>query len=259
MHELKPLPNKAKVQGMVAMRQAPLPSDSVSVPREELCTLCACVHACMCTYSEVDNRSCDGVLANTCTLYKCTCPVYNILYPATQYFSPPPFLTFLPPPFLFLLLSPSSQSVHQRTTLIILCEDGSLRIYVANNNANTEYWMQPQFKPSSPLAILRGRGRKKEGGGAGWVEKPKFPVDYFEHCQALQFSDIEVGGEGREGRREGVREGVKEGGIDGWMEGGRKEKREGGSEGGKKGGKERGREGEREGEGGMNEGMDTPP
>jgi hypothetical protein len=30
VHELKPLPNKAKVQGMVAMRQHPSPGDPVS-------------------------------------------------------------------------------------------------------------------------------------------------------------------------------------------------------------------------------------
>ena len=32
VHELKPLPNRAKVQGMVAMRQHPSPGDPVSLP-----------------------------------------------------------------------------------------------------------------------------------------------------------------------------------------------------------------------------------
>ena len=90
-------------------------------------------------------------------------------------------------------LSPSPQSTPHRTTLIILCEDGSLRIYVANNNVNTEFWMQEQFKPASPLVVLRGKGKKKALGSGARSEKPTFPVDFFEHCQALQVNDIEVG------------------------------------------------------------------
>ena len=88
------------------------------------------------------------------------------------------------------LLSP--QTTHQRTTLIILCEDGSLRIYVANNNSNTEFWMQSQFKPTSPLVVLRGKGKRKALGRGRHSDKPKFPVDFFEHCQALHMNDIEV-------------------------------------------------------------------
>ena len=86
----------------------------------------------------------------------------------------------------------SRQSTHHRTTLIILCEDGSLRIYVANNNTNTEYWMQSQFKPSSPLIILRRKGKRDSRRRASQVEKPKFPIDFFENCQVLQSSDIDV-------------------------------------------------------------------
>ena len=84
-----------------------------------------------------------------------------------------------------------TQSSPHRTTLIILCEDGSLRIYVANNNANTEYWLQPQFQPASPLAILRSKV-KKPSQGTRKIENPKFPVDFFEHCQQMQYTDIEV-------------------------------------------------------------------
>ena len=36
VHELKPLPNKAKVQGMVAMRQHPSPGDPVSDQHDSL-------------------------------------------------------------------------------------------------------------------------------------------------------------------------------------------------------------------------------
>ena len=62
---------------------------------------------------------------------------------------------------------------------------------MANHNSNTEYWLQPQFKSNSPLVVLRGR-EKRAGGGLGQSEKPKFSIDFFEQCQALQFSDLEV-------------------------------------------------------------------
>lgn len=147
------------------------------------------------------------------------------LLPLHLYPSSPPLPSSSSPPFLpssslsllfsitFLLVLPPlhhscspphpssySQSSQHRTTLIILCEDGSLRIYVANNNANTEYWLQPQFQPTSPLVMLRSRVRKKDPA-VRRVEHPKFPIDFFEHCQQLQYSEIEVGrGEEKEGR-----------------------------------------------------------
>lgn len=40
-----------------------------------------------------------------------------------------------------------STSDQQRTTMILLCEDGSLRIYMASAE-HTGYWMSPEFQPS---------------------------------------------------------------------------------------------------------------
>ena len=55
-------------------------------------------------------------------------------------------------------------SLQEKTTLVLLSEDGSLRIYLASNNSDTKYWVQPQFQASSPLAALRPRRKKvKEG------------------------------------------------------------------------------------------------
>lgn len=65
----------------------------------------------------------------------------------------------------------------QRTTMILLCEDGSLRIYMANVE-NTSYWLQPSLQPSSVISIMKPvRKRKtatiskapsqKTGGGMG--------------------------------------------------------------------------------------------
>uniref|UniRef100_A0A8C5WBA2 Ubiquitin protein ligase E3 component n-recognin 4 n=1 Tax=Leptobrachium leishanense TaxID=445787 RepID=A0A8C5WBA2_9ANUR len=39
----------------------------------------------------------------------------------------------------------------QRTTMILLCEDGSLRIYMASVE-NTSYWLQPSLQPSSSIS-----------------------------------------------------------------------------------------------------------
>jgi len=38
--------------------------------------------------------------------------------------------------------------------MIILCDDGSLKIYVADSD-KTDYWLQPHLQATSPLAQLR--------------------------------------------------------------------------------------------------------
>ena len=43
--------------------------------------------------------------------------------------------------------------------------------------------------------MLRSRVRKK-GPVVRRVEHPKFPIDFFEHCQSLQYNEIEVKEEG---------------------------------------------------------------
>ena len=40
--------------------------------------------------------------------------------------------------------------------------------------------------------MLRGKGKRKAIAGGRQSNKPKFPVDFFEHCQPLPFNDIEV-------------------------------------------------------------------
>ena len=46
--------------------------------------------------------------------------------------------------------------------------------------------------------MLRSRVRKKDPA-VRRVEHPKFPIDFFEHCQQLQYNEIEVGKEEGEG------------------------------------------------------------
>ena len=70
--------------------------------------------------------------------------------------------------------------------MILLCEDGSLRIYMANVE-NTSYWLQPSLQPSSVISIMKpvrkrktatiskasprllGGGRRSSRGNAEWT------------------------------------------------------------------------------------------
>lgn len=94
----------------------------------------------------------------------------------------------------------------QKTTLLLLCEDGSLRIYAANAE-NTNFWLSPEVQPIgnqmyASLASKSSKKNKKNGSKSqsannGKVSSsssspPTFPVDFFEHCTCL--SDIEFGG-----------------------------------------------------------------
>lgn len=95
----------------------------------------------------------------------------------------------------------------EKTTLLLLCEDGSLRIYAANTE-NTNYWLSPEVQPianqsySSYLPKSNKKNKKSGsksqsfGGGSkssnGTTSPPSFPIDFFEHCHCL--TDIEFGG-----------------------------------------------------------------
>lgn len=54
----------------------------------------------------------------------------------------------------------SSSSDQHRTTLILLCEDGSLRIYMANVD-QTGYWMSSQFQATGAISALKPARKKK--------------------------------------------------------------------------------------------------
>ncbi|KFM56803.1 E3 ubiquitin-protein ligase UBR4, partial [Stegodyphus mimosarum] len=78
-----------------------------------------------------------------------------------------------------------------RTTLILLCEDGSLRIYMANQD-QTNYWLTPAFQPASISSSSKPSKKKKAAKSGRPVGSISFPVDFFEHCTAM--NDIEFGG-----------------------------------------------------------------
>lgn len=46
-----------------------------------------------------------------------------------------------------------STSDQQRTTMILLCEDGSLRVFMASAE-HTGYWMAPEFQPVRSVNCL---------------------------------------------------------------------------------------------------------
>ncbi|CAH1990557.1 unnamed protein product [Acanthoscelides obtectus] len=77
-----------------------------------------------------------------------------------------------------------------RTTLILLCEDGSLKMYMANMD-QTGYWMSPSIQPSTPSASVKPKKKKVVKAGKT-SNSLTFPVDFFEHCVAM--NDVEIGG-----------------------------------------------------------------
>ncbi|XP_012287187.1 E3 ubiquitin-protein ligase UBR4 isoform X2 [Orussus abietinus] len=85
---------------------------------------------------------------------------------------------------------PSSNAEH-RTTLILLCEDGSLRIYMAATE-QTGFWMSPSVQPIGTLSTVKQTKKKKATKAGKPSGSVSFPVDFFETCQAM--NDVEFGG-----------------------------------------------------------------
>ena len=80
-----------------------------------------------------------------------------------------------------------------KTTMILLCEDGSLKIYMANSEA-TSFWLKPQFRPTGSLSFTRPQKKKKSSKGLRSSGLVNFSQDFYEHCQQ-QVSEIEFGGQ----------------------------------------------------------------
>ncbi|KAK5619189.1 E3 ubiquitin-protein ligase ubr4 [Crenichthys baileyi] len=86
----------------------------------------------------------------------------------------------------------TASNEQQRTTMILLCEDGSLRIYMANVD-NTSYWLQPSLQPTCGISIMKPvRKRKAAAATTRTSSQVTFPVDFFEHNQ--QLTEVEFGG-----------------------------------------------------------------
>lgn len=91
---------------------------------------------------------------------------------------------------MVVIRHPSSNAEH-RTTLILLCEDGSLRIYMAGME-QTGYWMSPTIQPVATMATVKPTRKKKTIKTGKPTGSVTFPIDFFEHCQVM--NDVEFGG-----------------------------------------------------------------
>ncbi|ODM96234.1 E3 ubiquitin-protein ligase UBR4, partial [Orchesella cincta] len=83
-----------------------------------------------------------------------------------------------------------------KTSLLILCEDGSLR--VCDSSEPTEFWLNPRLRPHPDTVTVKSSGSKKSNARKvsrhlrSATGQLSFPVDFFEHCQSM--NDIEFGG-----------------------------------------------------------------
>lgn len=59
-----------------------------------------------------------------------------------------------------VLIRHMGSNTDKRTTLILLCEDGSLRIYMANVE-QTNFWMLPTSQPPSSVSLLKPAKKKR--------------------------------------------------------------------------------------------------
>ncbi|KAL9924505.1 E3 ubiquitin-protein ligase-like protein poe [Glossina fuscipes fuscipes] len=95
----------------------------------------------------------------------------------------------------------------EKTTLILLCEDGSLRIFTAQPDT-TSFWLSHQVQPLGnqfytsslyskiPSSSTNQKKTKRKSShqqkSTGSNGQPIFPIDFFEHCTMLP--DVEFGG-----------------------------------------------------------------
>ncbi|XP_039287887.1 protein purity of essence [Nilaparvata lugens] len=85
---------------------------------------------------------------------------------------------------------PSSSSDH-RTTLILLCEDGSLRVFNASME-QTGFWLSSSVQATSLMPSAKPSKKKKAAKSGKPSGQVSFPVDFFEH--SILLNDLEFGG-----------------------------------------------------------------
>lgn len=92
------------------------------------------------------------------------------------------------------MVSTGQEKTEQRTTLILLCDDGSLRIFMASPEM-TNYWLTPSLQPPilpSPQPKVTRKESVSGAKGTSGCSTPTFPTDFFENCTAM--NDVEFGG-----------------------------------------------------------------
>jgi E3 ubiquitin-protein ligase UBR4 len=92
------------------------------------------------------------------------------------------------------IVNTGQDKTEPRTTLILLCDDGSLRIFMASPEM-TNFWLTPTLQPpilsSTQPKMVRKESVNGAKGGSG-ASTPTFPTDFFENCTAM--NDVEFGG-----------------------------------------------------------------
>ena len=76
----------------------------------------------------------------------------------------------------------SAQQGEEKTTMILLCKDGSLKIYMPGIET-TEYWLQPNLQPAGALCVSKPAKKKRTTKVLRSAGNLNFPKDFFEHCQ----------------------------------------------------------------------------
>lgn len=106
----------------------------------------------------------DSRLWNACSEYakKRNCPVNNIKGWSWQVTVPFPQIQDM------VAIRHTASNEQQRTTMILLCEDGSLRIYMANVD-NTSYWLQPSLQPSCGISIMKPVRKRKAAAASEFL------------------------------------------------------------------------------------------
>ena len=88
------------------------------------------------------------------------------------------------------------QQQEPKTTMILLCEDGSLKVYVGGDES-TNLWISKRMLPIASMMALKPPRRKKYQKAVGNSARPSanvmFPVDFFESCSPI--GDVEFGGD----------------------------------------------------------------
>lgn len=88
------------------------------------------------------------------------------------------------------------QNGRLKTSLVILGEDGSLKVF--DSSESTEFWLNPRLRPQPDAMLPKHSGKKGSGSRKGSKllkgtnGQPIFPVDFFEHCQPM--NEVEFGG-----------------------------------------------------------------
>ncbi|BES93671.1 calmodulin Hypothetical protein [Nesidiocoris tenuis] len=141
----------------------------------------------LCLWSEVPNH--PGIVC--ATLQTSNNPVILMIKPDTIYVQEIKVLPAKAKIMDMVVIRHTSTSSELRTTLLILCEDGSLRIYNASPET-TGFWLSPSVQAISTSPSNKANKKKKAPKPAKTSASVSFPVDFFEHCTAL--NDVEFGG-----------------------------------------------------------------